>query len=233
MRYVVKLGAVLFLVVFLGVVGMETVADAQQFTGTRPGGRAGTWDLILPLVYSDAATFNGEGGSSATTDANVGAGFGFGYNFNDNFHLNGLFTWSYRYYQATVVDANGTIKKFNNNLDTNTLSVNGVYYFLDGNITPFVSAGIGITQVDTNIPSRGTGAPSTCYWDPYWGYVCNDYVPTKAEDDLSYNVGLGVRFDMSRQFGMQFSYNKLWIDISKASETPNFDIWRLDLIFRM
>ena len=44
---------------------------------------------------------------------------------------------------------------------------------------------------------------------------------------------LGVRFDVSPRFSLQPSYNKMWIDIDKASGTPDFDVWRLDFIFRM
>jgi opacity protein-like surface antigen len=94
-----------------------------------------------------------------------------------------------------------------------------------------VSAGVGIAYVDTNIP---TGVGQTyCYWDPWWGYVCGGYAPTKTENDVSYNAGVGVRYDVNRQFGLQASYNKMWIDFSRASGVPDFDSWRLEFIFRM
>jgi len=46
--------------------------------------------------------------------------------------------------------------------------------------------------------------------------------PTKTENDFSYNAGVGLRFDVNRQFSLQGSYNKTWIDISKASGHPRF-----------
>jgi len=206
-------------------------AEAQGFTAVRPGGRGGTSEFYLPLIYSQSATINGQGGSSVDLNADWGFGFGFGYNFTENFQLNGLFNWSSRSYDALIVNSDGTTRRYSNYMDSSTLSVNGVYYFLSGQVTPFVSGGVGITYVDTNIQS-GAGSTS-CWYDPWWGYVCSSYVPTKTENDISYNAGIGVRMDLSRQFGLQFGYYKTWIDISKASGTPDFDIWRLDLIFRM
>jgi opacity protein-like surface antigen len=164
-------------------------------------------------------------------NGDFGFGFGFGYNFNDNFQLNGLFTWNSRSYDATAVKADGTTARYSNYMDSSTFSVNGVYYFLKGDVTPFVSGGVGITYVDTNI--QNGPASGSCWYDPWWGYVCSSYVPTKTENDVSYNAGLGVRYDVNRQFSLQGGFYRTWIDISKASSTPDFDIWRVDFIFRM
>jgi hypothetical protein len=210
---------------------MPDPAEAQGFTTVRPGGRGGTWDFYLPITYAESAIIEGQGGSSVDVNADWGFGFGFGYNFNDHFHLNGLMTWNSRSYDATVVNTDGTTRRYSNYLDSSTLSLNGIFYFLKGDFTPFVSGGVGITYVDTNIPT-GSGSTS-CWYDPWYGYVCSSYVPTKTENDMSYNAGVGVRLDVNRQFGLQFGYNKTWVDISKAAGTPDFDIWRLDFVFRM
>jgi len=210
---------------------MPSPADAQGFTTVRPGGRGGSWDFYLPLSYADSARISGEGGSSVDINGDFGFGFGFGYNINDHFHVNGLFNWNSRSYEAKTVNTDGTTRNYSNYMYTSNFSVNGVYYLLNGNITPFVSAGVGITYIDTNI-QNGTGSTS-CWYDPWWGYVCSSYVPTKTENDVNYNLGLGVRFDLNRQFSLQGSFNRAWIDISKAQGTPDFDVWRLDFIFRM
>ncbi|NTW59668.1 MAG: outer membrane beta-barrel protein [Nitrospirae bacterium] len=210
---------------------MPGPADAQSYTAVRPGGRAGTWEFTLPLLYADSARISGQNGTSVDINSGYGFGFGFGYNFTDNFQLNGLFNWNSRTYDATTVNTDGTTRKYSNYVDTSTISLNGVYYFMNGDFTPFVSGGVGITYVDTNIPT-GSGSTS-CWYDPWWGYVCSSYVPTKTENDISYNAGVGVRFEANRQFALQFGYYKTWIDVSRASSTPDFDIWKLDFIFRM
>src|SRR5512139_58174 len=126
-------------------------ADAQSFTTVRPGGRGGTWDFFLPLSYADSATISGQGGSSVDVNGDFGFGFGFGYNFDDHFQLGGLLTWNSRSYDATLANTDGTTQRYSNVMYTSNLMLNAVYYLLSGNITPFVSGGVGITYVDTNI----------------------------------------------------------------------------------
>jgi opacity protein-like surface antigen len=222
----------LLFVLIAGTVSFAPVADAQSYTAVRPGGRGGNWEIFLPLTYSDSATVKGEGGSKVDINSDWGFGFGAGYNVSDNFQINGTLTFSTKSYNAHAVNSDGSQgRQYSNYMNTSTLSLNGVYYVMQGNITPFVSAGVGITYVDTNIPT-GSGSTS-CWYDPWYGYICSTYVPTKTENDIMYNAGIGVRFDVKRDFGLQFGYYKTWIDISKASGTPEFDIWRLDFIFRM
>ena len=229
MRTLNRIMVVALVIAALGVI-MPGPADAQSFTTVRPGGRGGSWEFFLPLIYTESATINGQNGSSVDLNADWGMGFGFGYNFNENFQINGLFNWSSRSYDALVVNSDGTTRRYSNVLDTSNFSLNGVYYLLSGNITPFVTAGIGVTYVDTNI-QNDPGA-TNCWTDPWYGYVC-DYATTKTENDLSYNAGIGVRYDIKRQFGVQGSFNRTWIDFSKTSGTPGFDSWRVDFIFRM
>ena len=218
--------------VAMGFVMYVPVAGAQQYMTTRPGGRAGNWEFTLPLIYTDSAMIKGQGGSSVHINSDWNTGFGFGYNINDHFQVNGLFTWAYRGYDATTVQADGTTRQYSNYMNTSTLAANGVFYLLDGPFTPFISGGIGYAYVNTNIPT-GVGN-STCYWDPWYGYICTNYVPTKTENDWSYSAGIGVRFDASRQFALQASYNKTWLDIKQAEGgMPEFDLIKFDFIFRM
>ena len=160
-----------------------------------------------------------------------GAGFGFGYNLSDHFQLTGVVSWSDRDYTATIVNTDGSTRQYTDRLDSTSFSLNGIFCFLKGTITPFVSGGVGITNVDTNIP---TGVATTeCWYDPWYGNVCSVDVPTKNETFLSYTAGLGVNFDISSRYSLQSSYNKMWIDVRRAPNTPDFDVWRLDLIFRI
>jgi opacity protein-like surface antigen len=230
MRTLIRIVVVTLVVAALGAI-MPDPADAQSYTAVRPGGRAGSMEFFLPLTYTDATKVNGQGGSSVDINADWGLGFGMGYNITDNFQVNGAFTWAYRSYNAMVVKDDGTTQRYNNYMDTSTLSLNGVYYFMNGNITPFISGGVGITYVDSNI--QDGPATGSCWYDPWYGYICSSYVPTKTENDISYNAGIGVRFDVNRQFALQTGYYKTWIDFSKTSGSPNFDTLRLDFIFRM
>ncbi len=210
-----------------------SAAEAQTYTTVRPDGRGGRWEFILPIIFTDSVTVNGQGGSSVDINSDWGGGFGFGYNINDRFQINGIYSWGYRSYDAKIVQTDGSTLKYNNSMNTSTLALNGIFYILDGNVAPFISGGIGITHIDTNIPSSGPPT-NACWWDPWWGYVCSTYVPTKTQDDFSYSAGLGLRWDINPQFSMQGAYNKMWIDIQHASGgAPDFDVFRMDFIFRM
>jgi opacity protein-like surface antigen len=231
MRQMLRISATCLIVAIACVAVLTTDADAQAYTTSRPGGRAGTWDFFMPLTYLPSWSFAGPQGSSADLDATWGFGFGFGYNISDHFQMNGLFSWSARNYTVTFLDPVQGTRRYGNTEYSSTFSLNGIFYLLSGDISPFVSGGAGITYVDTSIPT-GLGGPAYCWWDPWYGYVCDGGYPTKTETDVTYNLGIGVRFDLNRQFSLQPSYNRAWIDIDKAG-TPGFDIWRLDFIFRM
>jgi opacity protein-like surface antigen len=229
MKRAIIISLALVFVAIAWVAMVVPVAGAEEYTTIRPGGRGGNWEFILPLMYTDSTTVNGEGGSSLRINSDWSTGFGFGYNVNDHIQINGLFTWAYRSYDATVMKTDGTTSRYSNYMDTSTIGLNGVYYLLGGNFTPFISAGIGYTYIDTNIqngPSTGS-----CWYDPWYGYVCSSYVPTKTESDWSYNAGIGVRYDVNRSFALQGSYNKMWIEADKVK--PDFDIFKIDFIFRM
>ena len=229
MRTHVRVMVIVLMVAAIGAI-VPGPAGAQDFTKTRSGDRGGSWDFFLSPIYSESATIKGKGGSSVELNDDLGFGFGLGYNFNDHFQLNGLINFNSRGYEAKAVRNDGTTKQYSNYTESSTLSLNGVYYILSGNITPFVSGGVGYTYMDTNIQD---GPPDDmCWYDPWWGYVCGSYMPTKTENAFSYNGGIGVRFDVNRNFGLQAGYYKTWIDINNASSTPDFDIWKLDFIFR-
>jgi len=222
MKSVSRIFSVVAVGVLMGGLVFPSPVMAQAFS------RARTMEFILPVIYSPSTTVGGQGGSSADLNSDLGLGFGFGYNVNNHFQLSGLFNWSTRSYNANIVSDDGTTRRASGTLDTSTIAFNATYFLMSSNFTPYVSGGIGSVFVDSNIPS-GQGS-TACWYDPFYGYVCNSYAETKTYTSVSYTAGLGVRWEMSRQFALQGSYNKLWID---ANSTKEFDGWRLDFVFRM
>lgn len=204
-----------------GALVLPSVVMAQQ--------RAGSLEFILPMTYSTSKSFNGQGGSSADLNSDMGWGFGIGYNLNNHLQLAGMFTWSTRSYNATIVQDVGGPKKASGTLDSSTILFNATYYFMPSGFTPFVSAGIGSTFIDTNIPNGF--AQTGCWYDPWYGYVCDTYQPTKTQTAVSYTAGAGVRFEVNRVLSLQGSYNRVWLDYSNSN--PSIDGWRFDLVFRM
>lgn len=206
-----------------------SVAGAQDTTPACH--RCRDLEVTLPIFFTPAVTLDGPHGSQADLDGGVGVGMGIGYNFNAHVLLTGLFTWSARHYDATVIQEDGAPSTYLGSMYTADLSLHATYYLLDHAITPFVTAGIGIAGIDTDIP---TGvSQSYCYWDPWWGYVCGTYEETKTENDLSLNAGLGIRWDINKDISVQGSYNKLWIDRESGSGGMlDSDLVKFKIIFR-
>lgn len=217
----------MFAAVAVGTLAAALLAPSVASAQGRS--RAGSLEFILPVTYSPSTSFTGQGGSSAELNSDLGLGIGIGYNFNDHFQLGGLINWNTRSYNATLMDANGGTRNATGTLDSSTIALNAIYYFSRAGLTPFVSGAIGSTFIDTNIPN---GAPTTgCWWDPWYGQICNTYTPTKTQTGVSYTAGVGVRAEVNRVLSLQGSYNRMRIDLSH--ETPELTLWRLDFVFRM
>ncbi|MCK7467124.1 MAG: porin family protein [Desulfosudis oleivorans] len=130
-----------------------SVAVAEENTTIHRSSRSG--DMEFSLADNLYGFFHDQrlGGSSVDLNADWSPGFGIGYHINEHVLVNGLFTWSSRGYDAETVLENGSTGNYNGTLDSSTISLNGTYFILDRDITPFVSGGIGWTYLDTNIPS--------------------------------------------------------------------------------
>ena len=200
-------------------------ADAQ----TR---REGKWQFNIPITFTFSQTLDGEGGSSLDLNNDVGWGFGFGYHLTENFFLGGEVTWLGANYDATIPyddDGDGVsdgTSTIGGTLNASSFQAVGQYNFLENKLfTPFVRANLGFTYTDSNIAS---GPPQgSCWWHPWWGYICGTWVPTYDRTSFSFGGGVGVRADVSRSFFLEASFNGLWIDFANA--TPVFDGIRLNI----
>lgn len=211
------LGALLLLILPMG--------EALAFD---PGPREGKWDFTIQMRYVADQNLNGSGGSSADINDTLGWGFGIGYNFTNNFALAMDISWANPSYKATYTDSiTNSPQSYYGSLYTSTVALNMTYYFTQGAIAPFVIGGIGSTFIDSNIP---TGSSSSgCWYDPWYGYVCNTYQSTYSTSNLSYNAGLGLRWDLAPGFFLRGILAEQWIDTSEGTlEIPNF---RLDIGF--
>ena len=194
--------------------------------------RAGTYEFTLLTRQVDAAAVNFEGGARADINDDLGFGFGLGYNIDNHLAVRGLFSWHSTSYSATRVldDGSGTTVSFGSRLDTTTMDIGVDYNFLADRLTPFVSAALGWTFVDTNIPA---GIPVTvCWWDPWWGYLCNTVQPTVSETEFSYRAAIGVRYDINSNIFVRASFGKYFIDYDKATSDSQNLVTQLDFGFK-
>ncbi|HXV74987.1 MAG TPA: outer membrane beta-barrel protein [Candidatus Polarisedimenticolaceae bacterium] len=192
--------------------------------------RAERWQFQIPITFTSSETFDGEADSFLEVSDDVGWGFGFGYHANERLYVGFDLTFIQASYDASVefdldndMVSDGTVT-LGGTLDASAAQFAGQYNFLDNTITPFVRGNFGWTYIDSNIPSGPT--EGVCWWDPWWGYVCDTWQPTYDDTSFSYGLGVGVRADVSQSFFLDLSYNQFWIDLSES--TPSFNGVRLN-----
>ncbi len=194
--------------------------------------RANTSEFTFHFNYVEDETLEGRNGSFLELDDDLGFGMGFMYNNDEHWAFGGSFDWIELDYRAHAEPENPVDDAFhyNNTLEVYSINFDTIYYFLDKDISPFVSGSLGWTSIDTNVVT-GPGY-EYCWWD-WYGYYCSTVVPTKRKDGFSYKLGAGLRWDVNRSFAIRGSVSMSEIDLNIKGENPEFTIWRLELISRM
>jgi opacity protein-like surface antigen len=181
--------------------------------------RSDSYEFTLQVPYTYAETIESSGGAQIETEADAGFGFSVGYNYSNNFNLHGNFTWNSTSYSATsIIDTpSPTTEAYGGVMDAFTASLTGDYYFGNGALQPFVSGSLGWSTINSNIAAGPV--EGVCWWDPWWGYICDYYQPTYGTDSWTYGVGGGLRFDISDKLFLRGGYSERWIDLDNAGNT--------------
>ena len=193
--------------------------------------RAGSWDFGILVLDQSSENLVGEQGATLDISGEVGWGLTAGYNINDRLAVMFDFAWASPDYEATrILEGSLLEDTIRAELDIYTYQLKGVYHFIDGPFTPFAELAAGWTTMDSNIID---GAPTSgCWYDPWWGYICDTFYSTYSKSRFSYGAAVGLRFDMSNGMGIKGSYGVQEIDTSNATESASFDAWRVDLLWR-
>jgi len=217
---VLALGTVLAMVL---LAPWALAADTQR--------AAGRSQFSFPITFTSGSSYDSEGRSSIDVSDDVGWGLGFGYHLSEKLLLGAEFTWidaSYDAFIATDFDGDQISDdsiEVSGVLDASNFQAFAQYNILPRSVTPFVRGSFGWTWVDSNIPAGP--ATGTCWWDPWWGYVCDTWQPTFSDSMFAYGAAAGVRLELPSRFFVEGSYNLLWIDFDKAG-TTSFDGFRLN-----
>jgi opacity protein-like surface antigen len=213
---------------FASVVMLCAIGPAAAHAAERERG----WDVGADLLYQDSQDITFDGGSTASLDDDIGVALTFGYRFNSHFELTFGLDWNTVGYDVNVAPAvdgglgftgHGQLEAFTPRVDMN-------FNLLNGNLTPYLSGGVGWSYIDTNIPD---GPPqSSCWWDPWLGHVCGTWQSTQSIDELTYNLGVGVRWDVGPSISLRFAYDKHWLDLGEATTTPALDQFKLGVSVR-
>jgi opacity protein-like surface antigen len=202
-------------------------ASAQNSNARDQG-----WEFGLDVIYQDSTDLSFDGGTTASLDTGWGLTVGGAYRLNERFEAGFGIDWQRIDYDANLQSATLPALRLGvaGDLEAFTprawLNVN----LMQGPITPYATAGIGWAFIDTNIPN--SRVQIGCWWDPWWGQVCTPYQSTKSIDSFVYDLGVGVRWDISSGYTLRLGYEKHWFDYGNATGTPDFDQWKIGLALR-
>ena len=215
--------------VLVAALAISSTALAQQ------NNRSDTWQFDLVVGNLDGDTLSGENGSSIETDNTTIFGLAINYNFNSHWALGGELTWGSPDYDAVIIPDDGfgnplPPQTIRHEMDLFSYMFKGTFNLLEGPITPYAELGFGWTEMDSNVADQ---PPITgCWWDPWWGYICNTYVSTFTKTRETLTGALGIRWDLGNGMTLKGSYGMMRIDTSRASENAEMNYYRLDVGWR-
>ncbi len=197
----------------------------------QSGDRARTWDVGLQLSNNGSETLTGDMNSFLSVESDFGFGFWGPYNLNNRLAFGFDFNWTQPRYTARFVPDNGTTPvDVQHRMDLFTGQAKAVFHLLEGPVTPYIEAGLGLTRVDSNVADS---PPITgCWWDPWWGYICDTFYSSYGDTVTSYSGALGLRWDFNRYYTMRAAYGMLVLDTRSGAADAELDMWRLEFGWR-
>jgi len=181
--------------------------------------RVQKWEFFLAPMLTNSKNLQFDNGAEARINKRSSLGFGFAYNINSHIELSLLFASSNANYTGTRIadDGSNTVEKFTSNLYTSKLDFGFSYNLLSTPFTPYISANIGSTYIDSGVPTGNIG--TVCRWDPWWGYICAPYEQTYTATKLGYGAGIGLRYDFNRKLFIKGGIAKSYIDLNSTNST--------------
>ena len=195
--------------------------ETQAFTDSRDG----KWEFFLTPQVTNSKTLEFENGSKASINKRSSLGFGLGYNMNPHVELTMKFATSNANYTGTLIpeDDPGNPVKVSSSLYTSSIDFGVTYNFFSNAFTPYVSANFGSTYIDSGVPTGDI--INSCWWDPWYGYICRPAAQTYTSTEFNYGVGAGLRYDFNRKLYIKGGVAKNIIDIGSRN-TADFTTYQ-------
>ena len=191
------------------VVTVSAQVSSESFT------RAKSWDFYIGPQYLAGKTLDFDGGAQADIDDAASLVFGVGYHFNERFALDFMFSSASPNYVGTARNDAGETQRFVEDMYVSSFNLAGTYHFFTGRFTPYVSALVGFTYIDSGIE---TGEIlEGCWWDPWYGYECYPYARTYTSNKFSYGGLAGVRYDFENQMFLKAAVGVTAIDLDTSN----------------
>jgi opacity protein-like surface antigen len=190
---------------------LPTVAQIPSATEWFP--RAGRMEVygIGQYLHSEDITFNGPVGDVKMKMQDTGlGGFGVGYHFSDFFSVHGDFMFGNATFQGNLPLDTGGTTSVSQDAFIQTGRFNLDYNMINRRITPVLSAGIGYQYIETEL--HNLPPVNTCYWDPWWGYICYSGHPYASETDFTWNASAGFRWNITDNLFIKAVAGGNWLE---------------------
>ena len=217
----------LILVLLLSSSAVVAQYDNPKRERAQFGSRDGRFETSVILAYQSSFSDEGEGGSSIDVESTAGWGFSIGWNWTEKVHFQYRLTSNDPKYLAVIVpeDPAALPQEIEQKLSKFSHRLNASYHFMGGGFSPYVTGGIGYTKLDSNFPK---GPPQIgCWWDPWWGYICFGEYRTFSTSEVTYNLGLGIRWDINNAFFSRAEYNREFIGLDNTD--LDIDMFTLEI----
>lgn len=189
--------------------------------------KAGNWQISFTPQYISAKSLNFEDKGEVNINDRSGWGFGIGYFVSPQISLDLSFLSTTGGYNGSVKEANGTISHYAGNMYSSSVDFSITYDFIDDNFTPFVSANIGSSFIDSGVPT-GNYYGGTCY-DPWYGYYYPCYTTeTHTTVKFHYGTSVGLRYDFKNRLFVKGGINANVLDFS-SEQFPYFMSYQLSI----
>jgi len=210
------------LVLTILLIALPCISAAQSNRGQN-------WEVSASAIFQESKSIGGEGGSSLDVNSDTGIGINFAYNFSSRLALGVDLEFLKPKYTAVLVDDTGIEDDLVINHEFSQFNgrIKGAFNFIDGPFTPFVEAGLGWSNFDSNIAD---GPPTTgCWWHPWWGYICSNFYSTFSDTLFSYGAGAGLRYEFIGGLFIKASYNYWEMDGMGNASDSSFEAGRIEI----
>ncbi len=187
--------------------------------------RAKRWEISLQTRYVAEKNISKDDGSAIDFEDDLGWGFGLGFNLTESFNLGFNVNWRNLPYSSTLVSVSDpdTIRTISGRMDSTDFVFAATWTPLKGRFSPYLNGGVGWMNIDSNIV---TGVESGCWWDPWWGYICDNYERTYSVNAAVYDLGIGARFALNTDLFLRIGYEHGW---TGDNTYDGSDVFRLDI----